>query len=257
MSKTLVLYTFSNFNESVYCFIKHGIFEDENIHFMFICNNMDIDEYIHVDAIIPKYVTFIKRENIGFDFGAWSVGALTNDQYKKYDYLVFLNASVIGPYLPDGCTNKWPNILTSKLNDNVKLVGCTINTMNNIESRSHIQSYCFCMDRTTFKFLVDKEIFSLTNFKQNKVDVVYGNEIPMSRLIIDNGWNISCLCQPFHDIDYTFKTYHPSSLHSRQLYADPPHPCHYNVLWKSSDVMFIKRNRGYNFTDEDKRLLML
>lgn len=257
MSKTLVLYTFSDFNEGVYSFIKHGLFEDENIHFMFICNNMEIDTYIHIDVIIPKYVTFIKRENTGFDFGAWSVGALTNDLYKNYDYLVFLNSSVIGPYLPEGCNEKWSNILTSKLNERVKLVGCTINTMNMIETRAHVQSYCFCMDIKTFEFLVDKEIFSLTKFKETKGQVIYENEIPMSRFIIDNGWNMSCLCPQFDDIDYTFKEYPSSKMHERVLYADPPHPCNYNVRWKSTDVMFIKRNRGYTFSQEDKRLLML
>lgn len=256
MPKTLVLYTFFEMNVAVYTFLKHGIFEDENTDFMVICNNPDIRQLVNLDILIPKYVTIVVRENTGFDFGAWSVGALTNDVYKKYDYLVFLNASVYGPYLPEGCVEKWTNILTSKLNETVKLVGCTINTMNSIATHAHVQSYCFCMNKETFEFLVYKEIFSLTKFKDSKGDVIFGNEIPMSRVIIDNGWNISCICPKFDDIDYTFKQYPPSKMDERVLYADPPYPTNYNVHWKSTDIMFVKTNRGINFTDEDKKLFV-
>jgi hypothetical protein len=257
MEKTLIIYTFNYFNESVYTFIKHGVFEDENIHFLFVCNNMDISKDVHIDAIFPKYVKVMIRENIGFDFGGWSVGALTNDLYKNYKYLLFVNSSIIGPYLPEGCKEKWPIIFTSKLNEQTKLFGSTINTMNDIKHRAHVQSYCFCMDRNTFQFLVDKEIFSLIKFKDNKIDVIYQNEIPMSRLIINEGFNIGCLCPRFENIDYTFKSYEPSKLDDRQLYADPPHPYHYNTQWKSTDLIFIKRNRGYNLIEEDLKLLKI
>jgi len=254
MHKTLVLYTFNTFNESVYTFIKHGIFEDDNIDFLFICNNLNIENDIHID-IIPKYVTFIKRENTGFDFGAWSVGTLTNNRYKNYDYLIFINSSVIGPYLPEGYQGKWPNIFTSKLNQQVKLVGCTINTMNNPEFRSHIQSYCFAMDKYMFEFLVSKDIFSLTNIKNSKDDVIYQNEIPMSRYIIDAGYNISCLCPGFNSFDFTFKNYPTSEVCC--VYVEPTHPLYYNIRWQSTDLIFIKRNRGYKLTDKDLELLKI
>jgi hypothetical protein len=257
MEKTLVIYTFHYFNESVYTFLRYGVFQDENIDFLFVCNNRDIEKDIHIDAIFPKYAKVIIRDNIGFDFGAWSVGALTNDLYKNYKYILFLNCSVLGPYLPQGCNEKWPNIFTSKLNNDVKLVGSTINTMNDIAGRAHVQSYCFCMDKDTFNFLVDKEIFSLTKFKDDKIKCIYDNEIGMSRLIIDSGYNISCLCPRFDNIDYKFRNYPPSHLDNRVLYADPPHPCHYNTQWKSTDLIFIKRNRGYNLTEEDKKLLSI
>lgn len=256
MPKTLVLYAFNSFNEGVYSFIKHGLFEDKDIHFLFICNNMNIDDDIHIDIIIPKYVTIIKRENVGFDFGAWSVGALSYDLYKSYDYLIFLNSSVVGPYLPKDCVEKWPNILTSNLNDNVKLFGCTINTMNWIEVLSHVQSYCFCLTRETFEMLVERGTFSLTDFKKTKKELSESIEVYMSRHIIDSGYNIGCLCPGF-DIDYTFKKNTPEGVAYRDLHADPTAPEHYNTRWKSTDVMFIKRNRKYKLTEEDKKLFML
>lgn len=255
MDKTLIIYTFHYFNESVYTFIKHGVFQDENIHFLFVCNKKDISNDIHIEAVFPKYVMVMIRENIGFDFGAWSVGALTNDLYKNYKYLLFLNSSIIGPYLPEGCREKWPNIFTSRLNNKVKLFGSTINTMNHATICSHVQSYCFCMDRDTFEFLVQKEIFSLKTFKQTKSELTHENEISMSRLIIEAGFNIGCLWPKFDDVDFTFKTYFPNLLERRFTCADPPHPMYYNIFWKSTDVIFIKRNRGYNLTEEDMKLL--
>ena len=94
--KTLVLYVFHEYNDLVKSFIEKAIFKDDNIDFMIICNNL----YYKIENL-PDYVIYKNRNNIGFDFGGWSHGLLTNDFYKNYDNYMCVNSSVVGPYLPE------------------------------------------------------------------------------------------------------------------------------------------------------------
>ena len=50
------------------------------------------------------------RDNIGYDFGGWSDALLLNDLYKNYDYFLFVNSSVIGPFIDNYLKIKWTDI---------------------------------------------------------------------------------------------------------------------------------------------------
>ena len=92
--KTLVVYVFHQLNKRVTYFIKNAIFKDENIDFSIVCNNKDIT------FNYPDYVD-VFTEIIKVDFGAWSEYLLKDSKYKKYDNFIFVNSSVIGPFLKD------------------------------------------------------------------------------------------------------------------------------------------------------------
>jgi len=207
--KTLVLYVFHRYNERVEYFIKNAIFLDPDIDFMII-NNGDTVEFT-----IPDYVIYFKTINQGFDFGGWSKGLLYNDLYKGYDSFIFVNSSVMGPYLPSYFKGKWTDIYLDGLTDSVKLFGSTINSgfiniPNDPENYSHIQSYIFAMNLETLSFLISKEIFSLENFSPTLLDAVKEKELRMSRLIIENGWNIGCLMNYYKGVDFRFLASNPS-----------------------------------------------
>ena len=122
--KTLVLFVFHEYNHRVEHFFKNSIFYDEEVDFMIISNNRDnIFE-------VPAYTNVFKmlRDNVGYDFGGWS-DALLNDQlYLKYEYFIFVNSSVIGPFIPSYYQEKWTTIYINGLQENIKLFGSTINT---------------------------------------------------------------------------------------------------------------------------------
>ena len=120
--KTLVLYVFHEYNDLVKSFIEKAIFKDDNIDFMIICNNL----YYKIENL-PDYVIYKNRNNIGFDFGGWSHGLLTNDFYKNYDNYICVNSSVVGPYLPENYNGIWTDFFINGLKDNVKLFGSFIN----------------------------------------------------------------------------------------------------------------------------------
>lgn len=235
--KTIVLYCFHKYSTRVKQFIETGIFKDPKVDFMVICNHPTLK--IHV----PSYVRYINRENIGYDFGAWSDCVLDHDLVNKYDHFIFLNSSVSGPYTRE----KWTDIFLKGLQGNIKLYGCTINAMYNSDKllkdslyRSHVQSYLFCMDKKTLAFLIEKKIFSKTYVRTFIHAIIY-KEVLMSRYIIDKGWNIGSILPYYQGVDFTFKTKPPEDY---PQFLDNVMTAKYeNKLWTKEQLVFIKGNR--------------
>ena len=233
--KVLVLYVFHQYQNRVQHFIDHALFEDEDVDFIFICN----DSNTSID--LPPYVKKMSRKNIGYDFGGWSYALLTQDLYKQYDQFIFVNSSVMGPYLPD-YKGKWTDLYLNGLRDNVKLFGSTINTIKNPYQLSHVQSYIFAMDKTTLEYLIQCEIFSNTNYASTFLEAVWKNEVLMSRKIIEKGWNIGSLLEYYKDVDFTFTTKHHTQ-YPFPFLDDVMYPQYRGKLWNETQLVFIKGNR--------------
>lgn len=238
--RTLVIYVFHQLNDRVNKFFD-AIFKDENIDFLVVCNSLS------VNLSLPDYVKVHYRENIGYDFGGWSDGILTHDLYKNYDNFIFVNSSVIGPFLPSYYKGKWTDIYIGGLSNNVKLFGSTINCCFSVygptkiepTKDSHVQSYIFSMDREALDYLIKNEIFTNKIYITDFVELVINKEIRMSRLIIENGWNIGCLMDNYQGIDFTFKTTNKQI----EYLGDIMQSYNYNKLWTLKELVFIKGNR--------------
>lgn len=236
MSKVLVLYVFHLYNDRVKYFIDNCIFNDENVDFIIISN--DKKNVLN----LPSHVKTMYRDNIGFDFGGWSEALLTNNLYEKYDKFIFVNSSVIGPFLPSYYTDKWTDVYINGLQDDIKLFGSTINTCKNPLHASHVQSYIFSMDKNTLDYLIKCEIFSVTNYAKTFDDAIMNKEILMSKKIIENKWNIGSLLSHYKNVDFTFKKKKPDDYNI--VFLDDVMYSHYrNYVWSEYQLVFIKGNR--------------
>jgi len=236
MTKLLVLYVFHIYNDRVKHFIEKCIFKDENVDFIIISNNKNNQ------FETPDYVKTVFRNNIGYDFGGWSDALLTENLYKKYDNFIFVNSSVIGPFLPDDYKDKWTDIYINGLKNNVKLFGSTINTCKDPLNKSHVQSYIFSMNKTTLEYLINCNIFSITNYAKTFNDAIWNKEVLMSREIIKNNWNIGSLFSHYKDVDFTFTCKSPEEYYIVFL-DDIMYPNFKGILWDVCDIVFIKGNR--------------
>ena len=236
MNKLLVLYVFHIYNSRVKHFIENCIFYDENVDFIIISN----DKNNKIQA--PHYVKTLFRDNIGYDFGGWSDALLKENLYENYDNFIFVNSSVIGPFIPSHCKEKWTDIYINGLKNNVKLFGSTINTCGDPLNKSHVQSYIFAMDKTTLKYLIHCKIFSITNYAKTFGDAIWGKEVLMSRKIIENKWNIGSLLPYYKDVDFTFISKKPSE-YNMEFLDDVMYPRFKDTLWNIYDIVFIKGNR--------------
>lgn len=238
MTKTLILYVFHIYNKRVKYFIDNCIFYNPNIDFIVISNGVK-------NVSVPHYVKLFYRENIGYDFGGWSDALLTNDLYKNYEYFIFVNSSVIGPFLPKEKRNTWPYYYLNGLKyNNVKLFGSTINNMNlskiNPIKNAHVQSYIFSMDINTLVFLIQQKIFSKKNYVNTLIDAINNKEILMSRKIIENGWNIGSLLKLYNGVDFRFINNNNNNI---KWYDDVLYLKYYGKLWMPYQLIFIKGNR--------------
>ena len=238
--KTLVLFVFHEYNERVKSFIEKAIFKDDNIDFMIICNNL----YYKIENL-PDYVIYINRNNIGFDFGGWSHGLLTNDFYKNYDTYICINSSVVGPYLPENYNGKWTDFFINGLKNNVKLFGSSINK----DFYPHVQTFIFSLEKQTLEFLIHYKIFSLTNHYDTLWNTIIHKELLMSNLIIQNKWNIGCLVPYYKDIDFV-KLIENNNVENTminghlQYKSDIMYNEFYKKYWVETDVIFFKGNRN-------------
>jgi hypothetical protein len=242
--KTLVIYVFHVLNKNVLYFLQNALFEDENVTFLVVCNS-------HIKISLPSYVKVLNRENIGYDYGGWSYGLLTDNLYTTYDNFIFVNSSALGPFIPSYYKNKWTDIYINGLTDNVKLFGSSINCSESVYGltkiepikNSHIQSYIFSMNKETLLYLIECGIFSITEYVTDFIKLVFEKEIKMSRLIIEKGWNIGCLMDIYKDVDFTFKQ-NQNSIHKNINYlGDVMNNAHYNKTWTLKEIVFIKGNR--------------
>ena len=237
MVKILVLYVFHILNDRVKHFIDNCIFYDENIDFIVISNDKNIS------VTVPPYVKILKRDNIGYDFGGWSDGLLSDNLYENYDNFIFVNSSVIGPFLPSFYKGKWTDVYIDGLQQDVKLFGSTINTCYDPLNKSHVQSYIFSMDKNTLKYLIECGIFSMTNYTTTFYDTVWKREVLMSRKIIENKWNIGSLLKCYKNVDFRFIDKKPED-YNINFADDIMLPVFKYIYWTLDELVFVKGNRG-------------
>ena len=98
------------------------------------------------------------------------------------------------------------------------------------------------MNKTTLKYLINCEIFSITNYAKTFDAAVWEKEVLMSRKIIENNWNIGSLLSYYKDVDFTFTDKKPEEYNIIFL-DDIMFPSFKDILWNVYDVVFIKGNR--------------
>lgn len=246
MSKTLVIYIYHIFNDRVKYFIENALFKNDQVDFVIVQNDVNSS---YDDINIPDYVKFIKRENKGYDFGAWSDILLTNDFYKNYNYYICCNSSITGPYLSEEekiySNGDWTKLYVEGLNkNNVKIYGSTINCMCEGHVKPHVQSYMFCVDKECLEFLIGYEIFSITKYCTSFSEAIFDREVTMSLRIIGNGWNIGSRYKRYKDVDFTFREKSYQEFRDQHDYVDDVMQHNYmNNYWTKEELIFIKGNR--------------
>ena len=230
-----------------------------------ILKKNDIDYYIIINGEctleLPKEknnIKIIKRKNIGFDFGAWS-HCIKNYIKKSYEYYIFLNTSIKGPYPKD---INWLEIFLNLFktdSGNVKLVGTSINVLDNFENLgndvnkykelysyvgpyTHVQSMFFILDKEGFDLLYNEKFFDDEEVLNNNNDlwyVIFTKEIKMSQIILKKGYNINSILSKYKDIDYTkiTKNFNPTG-------TDPYYKnTYFGDTITKDEVIFFKTNR--------------
>tara|TARA_Y100000389_G_scaffold194835_1_gene225374 strand:+ start:1853 stop:2875 length:1023 start_codon:yes stop_codon:yes gene_type:complete len=259
--KIAILYSYSPYSKcqnvkiiNFYYFLKNGVIPSKDYIYYFIISGNNINskleeelnkKQIEVNNKFPNTFNIIKRNNIGFDFGAYS-DILFSIDYKSYDYYFFINDSVRGPFLFHWSPEQnWIKIFTSLFDDNTKIVGPTINYYR---GKPHINSEFFVLDKIGLDIAIKYNIFSKTYIRKFG-QVCQQCEVGISTKILDSGYNIKCLFEAHKGVDFRKhrgNQYANSSLMPNFKRGGEPlrTNMYYNRNINIYEVIFIKANRN-------------
>ena len=242
----LLFYIYADTHQYAYgnlkYFIETAVREGDGVDYIFILQqvqNKQIDE-TEMPPLPKGNAFYFQHENRCFDYGTigwfierYTIGNpwkqqsfVTNDTHLRkfnltqYKYFIFMNSSVRGPFFPPYFLRflsdykaefkkifHWYYIFTKRINDRVKLVGCTISC----STAPHAQSYFLTTDFTGLSILLKSGgidgvpgagVFGCYTVKS---DTIWISELAISKWILDSDFMITCLLTKYHGIDVSKK----------------------------------------------------
>lgn len=249
--KTAVIYHYfekdRSYRDNLIYFLANGICEEADF-FVIISGDCSFD--------LPEFenVRYIDAPNRNNDFGGYA--AYARDHFcDSYDYHVFVNSSVRGPFLPVYYEGSWTKVFTRRLSGDTHLVGGSINVINphsdilkayketfpDREFDAHVQTTAYALTREALAHLIDRGFYALER-ELDKFEVIVHYELHLSSEIMHRGWKINAILPVYENVDYVGGGVMPENMSAR----------HGDVLWKSSfysrslsplEAVFIKTNR--------------
>lgn len=242
-------------------FERDKVYRENFLHFLTYGYSSDLDFLIVIAGTInfrlPELpnIQYVFTENKNYDFGGYAFVVTNTINEADYSYFIFVNSSVRGPYLKPEEHQHWSQLLIRNLNNDIGLVGTTINilaekTLESIAYKekyggnppfSHVQTMVYAMSRQVLQMLKSNSFYDIHG-QLSRIQLISDYEIHMSQLVLQHGWNIRCLLPEYNQIDYR-KSHHNINLHAK--HGDPNIPKGYfgNNL-KPEDIMFVKTHRG-------------
>ncbi len=239
MSEILLIYVYANTHSHAYgnlkYFIDEAVREGDGVDYYFILqqiHNKPINE--SEMPLLPKSNGhYIQHENKCFDYGTigwffdqytqgnpWKKATSANDingnvriELTRYKYFIFMNSSIRGPFFPpyfiqlvlkSNINYYWYSVFTRRINNKVKLVGCTISC----ETVPHVQSYFLATDFTGLSIALKPGNSGGTSPEglfacyPSKDHATLNTELPFSNRIIESGFLIDCLLTKYQTIDF-------------------------------------------------------
>ena len=154
----------------------------------------------------------ISRDNIGYDFGAHASMLEKLDlELAQYDYYIFLNSGVTGPFYPSYMPRDWhwTNAFVdrfeteSKSRAPVGIVGTSIVCLPKIDLGGYgpkVEAFAYAMSAPALR---DIRKYG-TSFSQHesKLDAILSGEYNLTKIAFSQGYNIDCLLKAYEGIDW-------------------------------------------------------
>ncbi|KFM23219.1 hypothetical protein F751_3410 [Auxenochlorella protothecoides] len=154
----------------------------------------------------PGRVTLLQRkENEGMDFAAHNITLeylLAQGRLKQYKYVILLNSSVRGPfvpsYMPEGW--QWPQAYTSRLVGDVHVVSSSLVCLPEVDLGGHgpkLESWAAAVDQEGLRVLMDEGVFAIRTCKLCKDGIVVKGEYGLSAAMTKHGYTFDTLMSKY------------------------------------------------------------
>jgi hypothetical protein len=138
---------------------------------------------LDIDDDIKQKITIIRKPNIGYDFGSWSVAMQFLPKSRNAKDTLVLNDSLIGPF------KSITGLLTDIENSPFDVTGIT----DSVQHRHHVQSYLLHFKNGSFQNHGIKEFWNGVRIQQDKMDVVQAYEIGLTATAQANGFYVGAV----------------------------------------------------------------
>ena len=250
---------------------KDQSYIDNFAHFLRFGYDPNLDYLIVIAGVcsldLPTLdnIQYFYSENKNFDYGGYCAAIQNLDLWQRYDFYLFINSSVRGPFLPAYCSQEWAELFIEQLSDEVGIVGSVISLTpsdhsisrlyhdkyGNIERNNHllahVQTTCYALSRKVLGQLIQLGFYD-ENKELNKDEAVRDYEMRLSQLILDMGLNLRCMLPEYNQVDYrkAHKDVNPTSREGdsgfeRSYFGRSVHPY---------ESVFIKTSRN-TFSEDD------
>ena len=236
-------------------------YKNNLIYFLSVGILKDVDYFIMISGectvALPDWpnVTYIKIENWNNDFGGY-IKFFQVTQSDKYEFFVFINSSVRGPFLPNYSESRWVNAFTDRLRGDVHLVGASINILPESATHTrrfsatygyeppfvHAQTTAYALSAAAARYLIDIGFYAVERTLTKK-EVIVHYELRLSQEIIRHGWNIGSFLPGYDGLNYRklSMTYpNVSSRNGDVLFEG----AFYGRTLSPTEAMFVKVNRN-------------
>lgn len=184
----LILCLFSSYNEKglINPYVEFYIekLKKNNVDIVFISTSpvLILEE---IEKIKGNIISFIHRENIGYDFGSWKEGLRLFD-YKSYPILILTNDSIYGPLYD------LKNVFDKMQSIDSDFLGIT----DSFEINYHLMSYFLMFKETVTKSKIFSSFWENVLFLPNelKSKIILDYEIGLSQLLINHGFKAKAYC---------------------------------------------------------------
>lgn len=251
-------------------FINYGL-EEENMDYVFIINGFKCS----VELPTRENVKVEYRKNC-MDFEAWGIW-LNNNDWSQYEYIFFINCSVLGPLNFDNSNTiikSWVKPFLEKMSSEVVL--CS-NVITKIGGEPKCTSYNFLLDTRMIPILLTKKIMGGVKYyntvfgrKKDRHDAVLTGEYGLSKVVLLMDYQITCLHPGMSDrgqlqmtifmknnwIDVQMRACPPINYRrcmeiiGKEVKSPPEHYDYSNLNCSETGVCYTNRNFNWNSKKE-------
>lgn len=232
---------------------KDDVYRDNLKYFLSVAIVDSVDYFFilseGVSLILPQRdnIKYIESENFNNDFGGYA--KFVKDFFdESYNFFIFINSSVRGPFLPFYLQDSWVDVFTSKLVGDTHLVGSSINILPESSSFSsrfnqrfggnppyvHIQTTAYALTLEALKHLVSIGFYNVSH-KLTKDEVILSYELRLTQEIVKNRWDFCSIIPQ----DVSGDCFNFSAKSGDVLFKDG----FYGRTISPFEVVFIKTNR--------------
>jgi hypothetical protein len=134
-------------------------------------------EALVLENDILERITILRKPNVGYDFGSWSIGLLTFPEISKANEVLLLNDSNSGPF---GTISE---LLEKMKNSPYDITGIT----DSLQHRYHIQSFMMHFKNNSLNHKAMVTFWQNIRSQNDKFDVVLAYELGLTSRAQGNG----------------------------------------------------------------------